>query len=210
MNNHDDGHFECDATVAAEIEQLESWLADVSKQFPEPPCNVIEHVKMRTSVAVGEQQLVGSMGSPTLVPSAKAMASTKAAVRRELAEVATVANGDRPVAAKGKGMAWGALATFASAAMIALVVIPGVLNSTKPDQENDAVAEVSAVEDWAYVLTAASSGEFDERVAGFKSDIDDLRDTFASSQDFADELGFDDIDDAIDQLYSDSDSLLDS
>ncbi len=220
MNQNDDRHLEKDQVendqvendlaVAAEVEQLESWFADVSKQFPEPPCRVLEHVKMRTNVAVGElrlEEVTSPLASGLNSSSADAIALTKSAVRREFAGAKSA---DQPAASKSNGLAWGALMTLASAALIAIVVLPGFLKSTTSVREGEPIAEASAVDDWAYVLTATSSSEFDDRVAGFESDIDDVSDAFVSSQVLADELGFDEIEDAIDQLYSDSDSFLDS
>ena len=219
MNRQDDSQFEYDALLAAEVEQLESWFARLATQYPEPACRVIETVKMTTKVAAGELFLNGAVNdssalavAETVPPSARTLAATKDAVRRELATVAVRREG--PVSVRNEGRekrtnwapVWGGLTVMASAALIALVVLPGYLNTEDPRD----VTKVSALDDWAYVLTDSTSSDFDSDVEGFESDLNDLDDSFASLQDVTDELGTEDIEDAIDQLYSDSASFLDS
>ena len=96
-----------------------------------------------------------------------------------------------------------AIARFA---LIALVILP---KSPDPDTPKN-IADVSAIDDWAYVLTESNDSELDSDLSGFKSDLNEFGDSLVSLDDFADELGTDEIEDAIDQLYSDSASFLDS
>jgi hypothetical protein len=213
MNQEINPQFESERALAAEVEQLELWFAKVSKRYPTPACRVIEQVKIRTSVAVGEHALADAAEglSPfeltkVAPPSIKTVAATKDAVRQELAKLKAAGGDKRAPASKSRAPWWGAMMTLASAAMIALVVLPGYLKSTEPKE----VAEVSALDDWAYVLTEATSTEFDNDVAGFKADMNELDDALVYSEDLPDELGIDDIEDAIDQLYSDSASFLES
>ena len=106
----------------------------------------------------------------------------------------------------GNAFKWGSLLAMASAAVIALVILP---KSPDPDTPKN-IADVSAIDDWAYVLTESNDSELDSDLSGFKSDLNEFGDSLVSLDDFADELGTEEIEDAIDQLYSDSASFLDS
>ncbi|GJM25807.1 MAG: hypothetical protein DHS20C16_22220 [Phycisphaerae bacterium] len=222
MNQNDDQKLDQELSLAAEVEQLEKWFAECSKQYPEPASRVIEHAKMRANVEAGEQNLSeaangsASFGvAKTVPPCAKTIVATKSAVRRELVELAVTGGDDAgstgDVPARKVPM-WGALMTLASAAMIAVVVLPSLLKSTEPQN----AVGVSALDDWAYILTDSTGfdfgtdSDFDSDIEGFESDLNDLGDALVSLPDITDELGTEDIEDAIDQLYSDSASLLDS
>ncbi|NOX58487.1 MAG: hypothetical protein GXP29_06470, partial [Planctomycetes bacterium] len=106
-----------------EVETLETWLTNTMRQFPEPPCRVIEQVKSRTGIAASEFVLDGFVAGggeagemPT--PSAQTLLNVKAAVKRELALGATERKSHRWFRYSGAVMA------LATAAVIALVIIP--------------------------------------------------------------------------------------
>ncbi|HNO77847.1 MAG TPA: hypothetical protein PKN33_07275 [Phycisphaerae bacterium] len=219
MSKQDERQFESDAMLAAEVERLESWFAEFAAQYPEPPCRVMEQVKMATELVVSERCMSAAVGDVSMIsmattapPSSETMNATKAVVRRELMAMAGAKNNsknngkDNRNVPTGNAFKWGSLLAMASAAVIALVILP---KSPDPDTPKN-IADVSAIDDWAYVLTESNESELDSDLSGFKSDLNEFGDSLVSLDDFADELGTDEIEDAIDQLYSDSASFLDS
>ncbi len=223
MNRQDDPQFESDAKLAAEVERLESWFSEVATHYPEPECEVLEQVKESVEVVVREQCLAEAVGDASVLggvktapPSAKTLSATKDAVRRELVALSyenpssknlSNRNDDRNIPT-GNAFKWGSLIAMASAALIAFVILPNRPGADTPKN----VVDATAIDDWAYVLTDSESGdsEFESDLSGLQSDLNDFGDSFVSLDDFADELGTDDLEDAIDQLYSDSVSFLDS
>jgi hypothetical protein len=190
--------------LASEVAELEAWFASCAANYPEPACRVIEHVKMRTRVAVGEFDIPSV--SP---PSVETLASVKDAVRRELevTEASRVAVFNPTVSVKRLSL----LGALAAAAVIALVFVPTWLSngpSTTSDSE-------SILDDLGYAL--GISFEADPVDSELPDDADatgnyagDSSDTFVSLPDDTEESDLDEIDAAIDLLLEESAISLDA
>lgn len=201
MNRDENRNLE---SLVSEVAELEAWFTDCASRYPEPPCRVIEHVKMRAQVAVGELSI------PSVPPpSDQTLASVKDAVRRELevTEASRVAVFNPSVTGRRLSLLGG----LAAAAVVALVFIPTWLGNapiTSPDSE-------SILDDLGYALgisfdSDAVDSELTDDVYATEEYADNSSDTFVSVLDDTEQPDFDEIDAAIDELLEESAISLDA
>lgn len=190
--------------LASEVAELEAWFTDCAARYPEPTCRVIEHVKMRTQVAVGELSI------PSVPPpSDRTLASVKDAVRRELevTEASRVSVFNPGVTGRRLSLLGG----LAAAAVIALVFVPTWL-SNAPSTASDSE---SILDDLGYALgisfeADSADSEFVDDADATEEYADNSSDTFVSLLDDTEESDLDEIDAAIDELLEESAISLDA
>lgn len=214
-----------------DIEQGEAWLAEVMRAYPEPQCPSFAHLKQCVRIAVDESALsekVFAIDAPQVSPAT--LSAVKSAVRAELAQM------DEPSGSDARQTSWWrrnrfAVGTLAAAAAVLLVLTPVWLMTQSPDsqdeqfvatnQQPDAVSQVTGgesaalggvIEDWEDALALDATGDFDTEVASLESEIGDLYDTLTFT--FADEDTWDgdvdDLDDSLDALFEELESLEDA